>query len=178
MCTAGDWVCNCRLFPDGLHRCYNGTMDLGSDRPPLGPSSVVSAACVARGDLQSPSVAGLGDPAHQRPQTQVCKITMLDKCTFRRRCNTVQQGTHKASPPQPCAPSNLYISCLQCCMSAENGCIIQPQAPGKDNRVSTLTEQSHIPSLTPANPLGSCLCSGIHIAAFTSIKKAARHTST
>ena len=121
MCEAGDvmLVCKCRLLPDGLHRRDHGTVDLGPDRPPLGSSRFVSAAGVAGSDLQSPPVASLGDQAHQCPQTQVCRIIMLDKCTFRRSSNTVQQGTHKASLPQCCAPSDLHIGCLQCSMSAE-----------------------------------------------------------
>ena len=92
MCEAGDvmLVYNCRLLPDGLHRRDHRTVDLGPDRPPLGSPRCVSAACVAGADLQSPPVASLGDPAHQCPQTQVCKIIVHDKSASRRSSNTVQ----------------------------------------------------------------------------------------
>ncbi len=106
MCEASDrkHAYNCRLLPDGLHRRDLGTVDLGPDWPPLGSSRSVSAAFVAGAELQSPPVASLGDQAYQCPQTQVCNIVMRDNCTSRRSSNTVQQGTHKASLPQCCAP--------------------------------------------------------------------------
>lgn len=121
MCEASDRLHAkiCRLLPNGLHCRDDSTVDLGPDWPPLGSSRSVSTACVAGSDLQSPPVASLGDQAHQRPQTQVCNIIMRDNCTPRRSSSTVQQGTHKASLLQCCAPSDLYIDYLHCCMSAD-----------------------------------------------------------
>ena len=51
-----------------------------------------------------------------------------------------------------------------------NGWIIQPQAPAEDNTASTLTQQSHMPSLTPANPL-VCAVAAIQLLLLVSSRK-------